>query len=85
MNKDPKKRPSLKDIKKDPFFADIDWDKLYRKEISPPMILLKDNLKKDEVDEKMNGSKDELEMLFEKDENKELKDKITFNDDDYTE
>ena len=36
LNKDPKKRPSLKDLKKDPFFAEIDWNKLEKKEILPP-------------------------------------------------
>jgi hypothetical protein len=62
LNKDPKKRPALKDIKKDPFFAEIDWDKLFRKEINPPLILSKDNLKKDEVDEKMAAPKDKKEL-----------------------
>lgn len=33
LNKDPKKRPSLIDIKKDPFFAEIDWNKLEKKEL----------------------------------------------------
>lgn len=27
------------EIKRDPFFADIDWDKLERKELDPPQIL----------------------------------------------
>ncbi len=62
MNKDPKKRPTLKDIKKDPFFADIDWEKLLRKEVNPPMVLSKENLKKDEVEEKMAAPKDKKEM-----------------------
>lgn len=26
LNKDPKKRPTLDDLMKDPFFDDIDWD-----------------------------------------------------------
>ena len=41
LNKEPKKRPSLQDLKKDAFFADIDWVKLEKKEISPPQVLKK--------------------------------------------
>jgi hypothetical protein len=33
LNKDPKKRPSLAELKKDPFFADINWEKLEKKEL----------------------------------------------------
>jgi hypothetical protein len=42
LNKDPKKRPALKDLIGDNFFADIDWEKLERKEILPPIVLTKD-------------------------------------------
>ncbi|CDW79366.1 protein kinase domain containing protein [Stylonychia lemnae] len=41
LNKDPKKRPSLKEVKKDAFFSDIDWTKLENKQIPPPQILKK--------------------------------------------
>jgi serine/threonine protein kinase len=42
LNREPKKRPTLYDLKKDPFFADIDWVKLEKKEINLPMILKKE-------------------------------------------
>jgi hypothetical protein len=44
----------LVEIKRDPFFADIDWDKLSKKEIEPPSVLSKDNYKSDE-----NGDEEE--------------------------
>jgi serum/glucocorticoid-regulated kinase 2 len=43
LNKDPKNRigvNSKDEIKKHPFFADIDWDALYRREIEPPINLV---------------------------------------------
>jgi serum/glucocorticoid-regulated kinase 2 len=43
LNKDPKNRigvNSKDEIKKHPFFADIDWDSLYRREIEPPINLV---------------------------------------------
>jgi hypothetical protein len=39
LHKDPKKRPSLEQIKKDPFFSEIDWAKLARREVMPPSTL----------------------------------------------
>jgi serine/threonine protein kinase len=39
LHKDPKKRPSLGKIKKDPFFSEIDWAKLARRELMPPSTL----------------------------------------------
>ena len=39
MAKDPLKRLGVKekaDIKKHPFFNGVDWDKLFKKEITPP-------------------------------------------------
>ncbi len=41
MNKDPKTRIGVLDkneIKQEPFFKSIDWDKLYKKQIKPPEI-----------------------------------------------
>jgi hypothetical protein len=32
------KKNDIEEIKAHPFFADIDWDKLLKKEIEPPMI-----------------------------------------------
>ena len=36
LNKDPKKRPSMESLMKDPFFEEIDWQALERKEVVPP-------------------------------------------------
>ena len=62
LNKDPKKRPSMANLMKDAFFADIDWDKLGRKEIAPPTLLFKESspaLKKQQEDELMLFEKDD--------------------------
>mmetsp|Transcript_40501 Transcript_40501/g.29846 ORF Transcript_40501/g.29846 Transcript_40501/m.29846 type:complete len:133 (+) Transcript_40501:591-989(+) len=67
LNKDPKKRPKLADIKKEPFLSGIDWVKLAQKKIKPPSVLSRANLKDDE-EEKMSKDSN-LEMIFEKDEN----------------
>ena len=39
LNKDPKKRPSMDQLKKDPFFEGIDWSKLEQKKYKPPTKL----------------------------------------------
>jgi len=59
LNKDPSKRPSLRQLKKDPFFADIDWNMLEKKELAPPQILTREASDPKEEDEE--------DMLFEKD------------------
>lgn len=41
LNRDPNHRIGVKDkndLKRDPFFKDIDWDKLLRKEYPPPKL-----------------------------------------------
>lgn len=43
LHKDPRKRPTLLSLRKDPFFADLDWDKLSRRELQPPSLLLKNH------------------------------------------
>jgi len=40
LSKDPKKRPTLEQLMKDPFFAEIDWDALEAKLIDPPSMLV---------------------------------------------
>lgn len=54
----------MKEIRKDPFFAEIDWQKLEKKEIEPPQILSKDNLPKDEEEIKMKSEKNREELVF---------------------
>ena len=39
LNKDPKLRITIREMKKHPFFGSIDWAKLLSKEIKPPIIL----------------------------------------------
>ena len=36
LNKDPAKRPSMHQLKQDPFFEGIDWVKLAQKKYRPP-------------------------------------------------
>mmetsp|Transcript_20980 Transcript_20980/g.20095 ORF Transcript_20980/g.20095 Transcript_20980/m.20095 type:complete len:109 (+) Transcript_20980:173-499(+) len=66
LNKDPKKRPKLADTKKDPFLAEIDWEKLKNKQLPPPAILKKSSLKEDDDEKKMMNNN--LDMIFENDE-----------------
>ena len=42
LEKDAKKRISMEQLKQDPFFAEIDWAALLRKEIDPPQVLVKE-------------------------------------------
>lgn len=64
---------------KDPFFADIDWDALARKELEPPQQLSKNH----EIPSSKKQTDDEL-MLFEKDEQRAGEDKKVFDDEDYS-
>lgn len=77
LHKDPRKRPTLDQIKKDAFFADIDWVKLAKRELIPPTILQRP---KDEC-RKEDRLQDELEELFESD----VASKNVFEDEDYEE
>jgi serine/threonine protein kinase len=36
LNRDPSKRPTMQQLKKDPYFEGIDWDKLAHKKYRPP-------------------------------------------------
>lgn len=39
LNQDPKKRPTMDQLKSDAFFAGIGWDALFEKKIQPPTKL----------------------------------------------
>jgi len=43
LHKDPKKRPTMDQLMKDPFFAEIDFKALEKKELLPPTILQKED------------------------------------------
>lgn len=47
-------------LMKDPFFADIDWDKLERKELDPPQILKKEDSEGDESDMTFDSQDDQV-------------------------
>ena len=62
LNRNPSKRPRLNQLMKDPFFADIDWDKLEARELSPPTILCRNS---DNTTEKKTTEEEDMQMLFE--------------------
>ncbi len=68
----------MQQLKKDPFFAEIQWERLAKRDLQPPAILSKADLKKEEVDEKQ----EELAKLFEDSNSKEG---VIFEDEDYVE
>jgi serine/threonine protein kinase len=70
LNKKPEKRITLDKVKQHEFFKNIDWDKLYKKEINPPI-----HLKNEEQAEEESEKNDELAFL------KQAENK--FNDRDY--
>jgi hypothetical protein len=39
LNQDPKKRPTMDQLKTDPFFDSIDWHALSLKKLAPPQVL----------------------------------------------
>ena len=40
LKRKPEKRITIQQLKRDPFFKDINWDKLVKKEIEPPIKLV---------------------------------------------
>jgi len=36
LQKDPKNRPTIEQLMSDPFFAEIDWNLLEKKQLDPP-------------------------------------------------
>lgn len=43
LNKNPKQRITIPEIKRHPFFASMDWVKLMKREIAPPVLLRMDD------------------------------------------
>lgn len=88
LNKDPKKRPTLQQLKSMEFFAEVDWALLDRKQLKPPQILNKEFVIQEEKRRKDSLQPDkemeELESLFEMDTTGKVP-KFTFSDEDYTE
>lgn len=94
LHRNPSKRPMVDQLMKEPFFADIDWDKLEKRQVEPPLVLRKPK-KSDESAQR----DEELAMLFENpdpsqnqingdahdDEQRGGGQKSIFVDDDYTE
>ncbi len=98
LTRDPKKRPSLEQLKQDPFFSEINWQRLAKKEVAPPTIL---SIKKQTNESEEAGGTfikkqvDELEHLFESQDDVEAneeqslaakgKPRVLFDDEDYEE
>jgi serine/threonine protein kinase len=57
LNKDPSKRPTMAQLKKDPYFEGIDWEKLAHKKYRPPIKLGK-------PDKTSSGKKEDLASIF---------------------
>ena len=76
--KNPKKRITLDKVKQHPFFSSIDWGKLAKRELKPPVDLAGGGIKKEES----MVSDDAEEMAFF---NSAVKKEVLFDDQDYTE
>ena len=87
MHKDPKKRPSLDQLMSDPFFAEIDWDKLEKRQVEPPVILCKGGNKPrqefNDNDEFMVFESNEDAKVTENERGGEVASKQIFDDEDY--
>jgi hypothetical protein len=75
LHKNPKQRITIPEMKKHPFFAAIDWNKMMKREIQPPIMLALD----DSEDEDKPKEDNEEAMFLGEGEKKEL-----FKDKDYT-
>mmetsp|Transcript_30292 Transcript_30292/g.46305 ORF Transcript_30292/g.46305 Transcript_30292/m.46305 type:complete len:145 (-) Transcript_30292:26-460(-) len=84
LNKDPKKRPSIDQLISDPFFEEIDWDLLLKKELSPPTVLCRSDRETSQTAKVAHGgANEEDEMFFEKDDKNSNGDRPVFVDEDY--
>ena len=63
LHRNPNKRPSLDQLMKEPFFGDIDWAKLEKRQIEPPTVL--STPKKSPARGDLSYKEDEESMLFE--------------------
>ena len=63
LHRNPLKRPRLDQVQNDPFFADINWQKLERMQIEPPSILRQGCPKSNSA--QASQQEEELAMLFE--------------------
>ena len=63
LHRNPLKRPRLDQIQSDPFFADINWQKLETMQIEPPSILRQGCAKGNSA--QASQQEEELAMLFE--------------------
>jgi len=61
LHRNPAKRPRMDQLQKEPFFADINWSKLEKKQLDPPLILGKKKVAESEQTTKL---KEEEQMLF---------------------
>ena len=61
LHRNPNKRPRLQQLMKEPFFAEIAWDKLEARQIDPPTVLKRSKVESP----KLQQENEEMAMLFE--------------------
>ena len=89
LQKDPKNRPTITQLMSDPFFSDIDWNALEKKQLDPPQVLIRENSTPDDdkLMQKMKNSRNEDEEILFVDENENEergRSKNVLDDEDYT-
>jgi serum/glucocorticoid-regulated kinase 2 len=71
LHKEARKRPTLLQLKKDAFFAEIEWERLAKREVAPPALLIKQVASESSQGggalrkRSGPGAMDEVELLFE--------------------
>jgi len=72
LSKRPEKRITIEKCKSHDFFKGLDWEKLYKKEIAPPIMLAgDDDSHGDENNEEYQFLKEQESKFFDKDYTKE--------------